>query len=380
MGDGTAAISGNGTLRIFHLPVGQGSATLIVGPDDTSVLVDSGKGNKNDIKEVFDVMDQLKIKQLNWVVVTHNHGDHIGGFANSRGNPKSILFGRDLAPGKAGVDDDHDGVIDWGPDGKCGQPVPDPGEINFSGSDDIFPSQGIIYVEESCGDESSKMFSLFYEIIHVKPDANPNVKLIGMATYEDLNNMFSSPIKLGAGAKMRVVIGNGYVAGRPERMPGINEPNETSLGIYVEFGWFDYFNGGDLGTREEAVLAKLLVSLSDSPENDPVDVFQVNHHGSAGSSDAGYLAKIKAEIAIISVGRNNFGHPAGEVLLRLAQLPSMQVVFMTDRPEGNFFIAPSYQDRVKLIISEASIIVATDGKTYTIESGQGFKKKYSVDK
>ena len=44
----------------------------------------------------------------------------------------------------------------------------------------------------------------------------------------------------------------------------------------------------------------------------------VGHHGSRTSSDGDFLSAIRAEEAIISVGRNNsFGHPTWEVLERL---------------------------------------------------------------
>lgn len=376
MAEATAAVSGKGILRIYHLPVGQGSATLIVGPDNTAVLVDAGKGGEKNNAKILALLDKLQIKQLSWVIATHNHADHIGGFARGRGGPKSVLFGKDGTPGKAGVDDDNDGVTDWGPAGKCGEPAPDPEEINAAGSDDVFPAQGIAYGGETCDDEGNKIFRRFYEIIH----ARPQTKIITFDTYENADKAFSMPINLGSGAKLRFVIGNGYVAGQKERLPGINDPNEKSIGVYVEYGGFDYFIGGDLGAREEKAIGDVLVSFSDSPKKDPADAFQVGHHGSEGSSDEEFLSKIKPETAVISVGRNNFGHPAGIVLLRLAQISGMRVVFMTDKPEGNFFIAPSYADRVQLIISEAPIVITTDGKkTYTIEAGQGFNKTYPVD-
>ena len=43
----------------------------------------------------------------------------------------------------------------------------------------------------------------------------------------------------------------------------------------------------------------------------------VSHHGSAGSSDADFLAAISPETAVISVGKNDYGHPSSQAMLRL---------------------------------------------------------------
>ncbi len=49
------------------------------------------------------------------------------------------------------------------------------------------------------------------------------------------------------------------------------------------------------------------------------DVLKVAHHGSKYSSDAAFLQAAHPKLALLSVGRNNYGHPAPEVLERLAE-------------------------------------------------------------
>ena len=49
------------------------------------------------------------------------------------------------------------------------------------------------------------------------------------------------------------------------------------------------------------------------------DVLKVGHHGSASSSSLRFLKVVSPALSVVSVGRNNeYGHPAPEVLLRLA--------------------------------------------------------------
>lgn len=64
-------------LRITHVNVGQGDATLVEGPERT-LLIDGGdNGMGND--RVIRVLQEYGIPVLDYVVATHPHADHIGG-------------------------------------------------------------------------------------------------------------------------------------------------------------------------------------------------------------------------------------------------------------------------------------------------------------
>ncbi len=49
------------------------------------------------------------------------------------------------------------------------------------------------------------------------------------------------------------------------------------------------------------------------------DVLKIGHHGSRTSSAAEFLDAVDPRIAVIQVGKNNYGHPSPEVLARLAE-------------------------------------------------------------
>lgn len=49
----------------------------------------------------------------------------------------------------------------------------------------------------------------------------------------------------------------------------------------------------------------------------PIDVLMVGHHGSRNSTGEQLVRAAGADVAVISVGRNNYGHPAPEVIERL---------------------------------------------------------------
>jgi len=61
-----------------------------------------------------------------------------------------------------------------------------------------------------------------------------------------------------------------------------------------------------------------------------VTLLKVGHHGSRSATSDAWLDELRPEEAVISVGaRNNYGHPAPEVLARLSAHGI--VVYRTDR-------------------------------------------------
>jgi len=70
-------------LEVVFLDVGQGDATLIRFPNGKTMLIDAGPRTRyHDAgkEQILPVFNYLGIKRLTWVVMTHPHNDHIGGF------------------------------------------------------------------------------------------------------------------------------------------------------------------------------------------------------------------------------------------------------------------------------------------------------------
>lgn len=84
------------------------------------------------------------------------------------------------------------------------------------------------------------------------------------------------------------------------------EVNELSIVLKMSFGEFDALLVGDIGLETEDKL--------DFPE---VEVLKIPHHGSKYSTSADLLEESSPELAVISVGKNPWGHPTEEVLEKL---------------------------------------------------------------
>ncbi|HHX75505.1 MAG TPA: MBL fold metallo-hydrolase, partial [Firmicutes bacterium] len=84
--------------------------------------------------------------------------------------------------------------------------------------------------------------------------------------------------------------------------------NNNSLVLLVSYGDFSCLVTGD---AEAAAMAGVERAWEGGRT---VQVLQVPHHGSRAALSASFLACTGAEAAIISVGKNNFGHPHAETL------------------------------------------------------------------
>jgi competence protein ComEC len=113
--------------------------------------------------------------------------------------------------------------------------------------------------------------------------------------------------------------------------------NEDSLVLLVEYGSFQALFAGDAGFPAEAEMRGLAPA---------VDLLKVGHHGSRGSTGDEWLDSLRPKAAVISVGRNRYGHPSRPTLHRLRR--HNVDVWRTD--------------------SDGHITVTTDGSRMTVTS------------
>ncbi len=143
----------------------------------------------------------------------------------------------------------------------------------------------------------------------------------------------------------------------------VSDENDRGLCIHVEYYDFDLAmcgdsNGTDEGSRTDVESAVAGV-IGD------VEVAKVNHHGSAYSSNAFYVSTLSAEVAVLSVGKNSYGHPNTTVISRWQTYGE---VFQTQSASDNALI-------------DGNIIVTTGGVTSftTTSSSSGRNYVISMD-
>ncbi len=163
-------------------------------------------------------------------------------------------------------------------------------------------------------------------------------------------------IDMGDGVTVTCVAlnGNGTL---PSPYSNSNYENEYDVCLKVEYGGFDFCQAGDL-TGDPASGSKDIETSVGALVGD-VDVYQVNHHGSYTSSVAAFLTALQAEVAVISVGNNSYGHPHQVVLDRLATYGSF--VYQTETGSGGTLPASD------LRVVGGHVVITTDGgATYQV--------------
>ena len=246
----------DGLVHVVFCDVGQGDAILIY-RGTTQMLVDGGLPNGRVIGCLTEHMPFYD-RTVEVVMATHPENDHIGGLVAVA---KRYTVGRFV-----------------------GVPV---------GKDtDIYKELAAQLVEKQV-----PVVNLYTEDV---------VKLGGME-FDSVwpTRQFVADHETGsrlagvAGGKTGEVLGMATEAGM--------NLNDFSIGGIVKYGDFEVMLTGDADQR---ILPNQLATgrLRD------VEVLKVPHHGSKYGMTAEWLSAIKPELAVISVGRNSYGHPTQEAL------------------------------------------------------------------
>jgi competence protein ComEC len=99
--------------------------------------------------------------------------------------------------------------------------------------------------------------------------------------------------------------------------------NNNSVVLSLSTGRVSFLLAADIEWEAEFKLIALSADLSST-------VLKVGHSGSATSTTPEFLALVRPQVAVISVGENPFGHPSSEVLARLEAEPGLSNIYRTD--------------------------------------------------
>lgn len=91
-----------------------------------------------------------------------------------------------------------------------------------------------------------------------------------------------------------------------------SDRNENSIVLLISYKNKRFLFTGDLSKKGEERIVK-----DYNLQN--IDILKAGHHGSKTSSGELFLNLVKPKLVVISVGKNNFGHPAPEVIKRFKQ-------------------------------------------------------------
>lgn len=146
----------------------------------------------------------------------------------------------------------------------------------------------------------------------------------------------------------RIELGSLVLTVFPRAPVDVDDENNNSIGIRVEHGGVSVLLTGDSEERERRWWLKSHPELIRD-----ATILKLAHHGSRNGTDARWLATVRPELAVASLGKgNDYGHPHPETLSLLdrARIPLLRtdkVGTVTIRSDGRGWeeVRPEVADR-----------------------------------
>jgi beta-lactamase superfamily II metal-dependent hydrolase len=250
----TAAASAK-SLQIYFVDVEGGQATLVVTPSGQSLLIDTGwPGYEGrDADRILAAAHQAGITQLDYVLITHYHRDHVGGVPQLVDGIKVGTF------------------LDHGP--------------NLEDSE-VTRTDYAAYEKAIAG----------HTHVVVKPGWELPIKGLQIQVLAAAGDHITHPLP-GAGEA------NSYCVSEPAAAPD-NTENARSVGVLITYGHFRFLDLGDLTQKKELEIA--------CPNNllGTVDLFLVTHHGADLSNPKALVWALHPRVAVIDNGPRKGSSPA----------------------------------------------------------------------
>ena len=241
-------------LEIYFVDVEGGQSTLIVSPSGQTLLIDTGwRGFEGrDADRIVQAAKAAKMKQIDYLVITHYHRDHVGGVPQLAEQMKILNF------------------LDHGPN-----------------------------VEDS--KVTKEDYSDYVKVIQrgehtvLKPGDTVPIKGLSVKVLTASGEHIQMPLE-GGGQP------NSYCATTPKRETDPSE-NARSVGVLVTLDKFRFLDMGDLTWNKELELM--------CPNNPigTVDVLLTSHHGLNQSNSPALVDAVHPRVAIMNNGAKKGGSP-----------------------------------------------------------------------
>jgi beta-lactamase superfamily II metal-dependent hydrolase len=283
-----AQTTGAKTLDIYFIDVEGGQATLIVTPQRETLLIDTGfagsalaastPGATSHASRIAAAARDAGVKQIDYLLITHFHSDHVGGVAELA----------QLLP--IGTFIDHGSLAER--------------ERNA-------PAMSLFNAYAALRDKGR----------HIEPSPGDRLplKAVEVTVVSSAAQTLAKPLGSSSGSNTAC-----DMSARPAADAG---ENARSTGVVVRWGKFRFLDIGDLTTRPlfDLVCPNDLIGA--------VDVYLVAHHGGADAAKPETFASFKPRVAIVNNGAKKGG--SREIFDYLQRDRSLEGVWQLHRAEAS---------------------------------------------
>jgi competence protein ComEC len=262
-------------LEIWVVDVEGGKAALYVSPTGQTAMIDTGFPGARDLDRIMAAIADAGIKQIDYLISTHYHVDHIGNLVELA---KRIPVGTFV---------DH-GPTTEGPD--VPQVAPGPDGIPVTKAREQIENFQAMYAE------------LYGKAKHlvVKPGDRVPITGLDWRIVTSAGQVLKSPPLPGGGKPNPYCAGFTPIAGNT----GLNDPDDAqSVGSVIILGQFRALDFGDMWRTKELELM--------CPNNPigTVDLYFASSHGAIASGSLPFVHAIQPRVAIMQNGTRKGGAP-----------------------------------------------------------------------
>jgi competence protein ComEC len=327
------------TLDVYWIDSEGGGSTLIVTPENQSVLIDTGNPGGRDSARIVAVAKAAGLTKLDYVLLTHYHIDHFGGGAEvAQQIPIGTIFERGIPAGD--------------PDGRA----------QSSFQTQIKPWREI----------QAKREKLAPGVLIPLQAARGGPKLELRCIAADK--------KMIEPTAAQMTTKNPLVSPEPAKRIDPTD-NDNSAVFVLTFGGFKFFDGGDLTWNYEGKLV--------APYNvvGAVDVYQTDHHGLDVSNNPVFIQSLAPTISVMNNGPRKGG--TATAFASLKTVTSLKANYQmhksmnvpAEENTADEFIANLVEARPadKCTANYIKMSVAPDAKSYTISiPSNGHSRTYAT--
>lgn len=297
-----------GALDIHFINTATGESTFIIMPDGTQMLVDMAGAATDPSEEMYipvrrdqsvsagkwisdyvsRCMEWTGNDVIDYVSITHYHGDHIGSFSNSLPDSQNGPYKMTAA---ADVLDNHKvwKIVDRGYDFPYDQLKSDATRNYKSCIDWHSENKGLI--QEKFEVSSVKQFAL-----RRNAGAYPDFRIRNIAVNGSLWQRDGSIVELFPDKSQ--------YSGTGEANEFCPAENHTCSVFKLSYGRFDYYAGGDISYNGMSYHAWKDAELPVAQSVGKVEVMKANHHGSYDANRQETLSWLSPQVVVVNVWRN----------------------------------------------------------------------------
>lgn len=357
-----------GYLDIDAINTGRGESMFYILPDGTTMLVDAAgsliaanhsippppqKPNASTTpgQTIVNFVNHFlpeNNKKLNYMLLSHFHPDHMGGYSKSLPKAPAGDF-RMAGITEVGAKIPFDKIVDRG--------YPDYNYPNDLIADEVQMPNYVKFVEWATSTKKAKAEQF-------KVGSNTQFVLANNPSkygqFEIRNIVGSGRVWSGSGS--------GSINTFPEDLDELRaaKPNENifSDGFQLTYGKFNYFSAGDMQYNGRSTNSWKDIETPVSKVLNAVDVLKADHHGTSNTNGEAYATKLRPQVLICNVWREVQPNP--ETIARFFSINDTCKIFLTNLSATNKQRLGEYAPKLKSFGGHIVVRVFPGGDKYSI--------------